>query len=178
MSASEALGVFAKEARLPEMAPSLACRLEGRISKPPELGDRIEGGVSLGVGVSSLSCLSTVVNKAGGLPSLFPYCDFMSNSICCSPRKVRWVDAFRIVDADSEFGDLVADLSSRPGVAGAAYLPSFKGGASLRPCGTEGSTSRIGTAYRPKVAGRTLRSLFCVVDCFVFHSVGAGIDVE
>ena len=84
---SEALGVFAKEARFPEMAPSLICHLVGNTSKPPELGDCVKGGISLGVGVSSLSCSSTVVNEAGGLPILFPYCDFMSNSICCGPRK-------------------------------------------------------------------------------------------
>jgi hypothetical protein len=147
VSASDALGVFTKEARLPEIAPSLICHLVGRTSKLPELHDRVEGGVSLGVGVSSLSCSSTVANEAGGLPILFPYCNFMSDSICCGPRKGRWVDAFLIVKANSEFGDLVADLSSRPGVAGVAYLPSFEGSASLWPCGTEGSTSRVGTAY-------------------------------
>jgi hypothetical protein len=115
--------------------------------KLPGLRDHVEGGVSLGVGVSSLSCSSTVTNEAGGLPILFPYCDFMSDSICCGPRKGRWVDAFLIVEADSELGDLVADSSSHPGVAGAAYLPSFKGSASLWPCSTEGSTSRVGMAY-------------------------------
>jgi hypothetical protein len=177
VSASDALGIFAKEARLPEIAPSLICRLVGRTSKPPELHDRVEGGVSLGVGVSSLSCSSTIANEAGGLPILFPYCDFMSDSICCGPRKGRWVDAFLIVEADSEFGDLVADSSSRPGVAGAAYLPSFEGGASLWPCGTEGSTSRVGAAYRPKFAGGALQSPFCIIEGLVFRPAEAGVDV-
>ena len=85
--ASEAIGVFAKEARFPEIAPSLICRLVGNTSRPPKLGDLFEGGVSLGVGVSSLSCSSTIANEVGGLPILCPYCDFMSDSICCGPRK-------------------------------------------------------------------------------------------
>jgi hypothetical protein len=84
---------------------------------------------------------------------------------------------FLIVEADSEFGDLVADSSSCPGVAGAAYLPSFEGGASLWPCGTEGSTSCVGMAYRPKFAGGTLRSPLCVIESLVFCPAEAGIDV-
>ena len=119
VSASEALGVFAKEARFPEIAPSLVCHLVGDTSRLPKLCDHVKGGISLGIGVSSLSCLSTIVNEAGGLPILFLYCDFMSDSICCSLRKGCWIEAFLIVEADSEFGDLVADLSSCPGVTGA-----------------------------------------------------------
>ena len=86
-SASEALGIFMKEAGFPEIAPLICC-LVGNTLKPPELGDHVKGGISLGVGVSVLSCSSTIANEAGGLPILFPYCDFMSDSICCSPRKV------------------------------------------------------------------------------------------
>ena len=49
VSASEALGVFAKEARFPEIAPSVICHLVGNTSKLPELGDHVEGGISLGL---------------------------------------------------------------------------------------------------------------------------------
>ena len=85
--------------------------------------------------------------------------------------------ARRIVDADSDIGDLLArivalldlrcgkdkrrwwllaDSSSRPGVAGVAYRPMLAGGASLSPCGVERSSSRpvvAGAAYRPSLAG-------------------------
>ena len=117
------------------------------------------------------------MNEAGGLPILFPYCDFMSDSICCGPRNGCWIEAFLIVKADSEFGDLVADSSSHPGVAGAAYLPSFKGSASFWPCGTEGSTSHVGTAYQPKLVSGTLQLLFCIIGRHVFCPVEAGIEV-
>ena len=82
------------------------------------------------------------------------------------------------MDADSETGDLLllivalldfrsgrdnrllledlADLSSRPGVAGAACLPALAGGASLSPFGFEGSSSHpvvVGAACLPLLAG-------------------------
>jgi hypothetical protein len=79
-----------------------------------------------------------------------------------------------MVEADSETGDLVVDSSSRPGVAGVAYLPSFKGGASLWPCGTEGSSSHVGVAYQPNVAGGALQSLFSAIEDCIFCPAEAG----
>jgi hypothetical protein len=88
-SESVSLGVLKKDARPSDIAPTLACRLEESSSKLPELFDCTEGSVSIGVGVSSLSCSSTVANESGSLPNFFPYCDFMRESICCSPRNSR-----------------------------------------------------------------------------------------
>ena len=59
-----------------------------------------------------------------------------------------------------------------------AYLPSFEGSASLWPCSTEGSTSCIGTAYRPKLVSSALQSLFCIVGRHVFCPAKAGIEVH
>ena len=65
------------------MAPVLMCRFKcWNLSKLLELKDHADGGVSISVGVSSHSSLSTIVNEAGGLPTFLPYWDFMSNSIC------------------------------------------------------------------------------------------------
>ena len=97
--------------------------------------------------------------------------------ICWGPRKVRGSGAFRTVDADSDTGDLLPlivalldlrggrdrrrllallESSSRPGVAGVAYLPLLAGGASPSPCGKGRSSSRPGVAdvaYRLRVTG-------------------------
>ena len=97
--------------------------------------------------------------------------------ICWGPRKVRGSGAFRTVDADSDTGDLLPlivalldlrggrdrrrllallESSSRPGVAGVAYLPLLAGGASPSPCGEGRSSSRpgvAGVAYLPLLAG-------------------------
>ena len=86
-SESVTLGELARKARLP--APSVVRRLTESNSNLLEFVDCAEGGVSIGVGVSSLSCSSTSANEAGGLLSFFPYCDFISESICCGPRRGR-----------------------------------------------------------------------------------------
>jgi hypothetical protein len=77
-----ACGILVKDSRLPATAPILVCRLAGSNLKLPELFDFADGGVRIGVGISSLSDSSTVVNESGGLPIFFPYCDFMIESIC------------------------------------------------------------------------------------------------
>jgi hypothetical protein len=77
-----ACGVLTKDSRLPATAPVLTCHLAGSNSKLPELFDFADGGVRIGVGVSSLSDSSTVANESGSLPIFFPYCDFMIESIC------------------------------------------------------------------------------------------------
>ena len=62
------------------------------------------------------------------------------------------------MEADSEVGDLMAVSSSRPGVAGVAYLPFLKGSASLSSLDDRGSSSHVGMAYRPWLAGSASRS--------------------
>jgi hypothetical protein len=103
-------------------------------------------------------------------------------SICGAPSVGLLGGALRMVDADSDAGDLLsrivalldlrggrdkrrllvfADSSSRPGVAGVAYRPVLAGGASLLPCGDERSSSQpvvAGAAYRPSLAGGASRS--------------------
>jgi hypothetical protein len=69
---------------------------------------------------------------------------------------------------------LIIDSLSHSVVAGAAYLPSLAGGASLHE---ERSSSRCvgtGMAYQPNVAGGTLRSLFSAVEGRIFHPAEAG----
>ena len=61
------------------------------------------------------------------------------------------------MEADSEVGDLMAVSSSRPGVAGVAYLPFLKGGASPSSLDNRGSSSHVGTAYHPWLAGSALQ---------------------
>ena len=53
-SASDALGMLVCNSESTDTAPVLVCRFGCRnSSKPPELLDRADGGVKLGVGVSS-----------------------------------------------------------------------------------------------------------------------------
>ena len=61
------------------------------------------------------------------------------------------------MEVDSEVGDLMAVSLSHPGVAGVAYLPFLKGGASPSSLDDRGSSSRVGAAYRPWLAGSTLQ---------------------
>ena len=82
-SASDALGVLMRNSESTDTAPVLVCRFRcGNSSKPPELLDRADGGVKLGIGVSSQPCLSMVVKESGSLPIFLPYCNFMRESIC------------------------------------------------------------------------------------------------
>ena len=59
---------------------------------------------------------------------------------------------------DSDAGDLDVDSSSCPGVAGVAYQPSLKGGASPLSLNDGGSSSHVGMAYCPWLVGGTSRS--------------------
>ena len=82
-SDSAAAGVLVSDAESPEIALVLECRFKHwNLSKLPELKDCADGGVSIGVGVSSHSSSSTIVNEAGGLPTFLLNWDFMSDSIC------------------------------------------------------------------------------------------------
>ena len=160
-SASDALGVLVRNSESADTAPVLACRFgRGNSSKAPELLDRADGGVRLGVGVSSRPCSSTVAKESGSLPIFLPYCDFMWESICWGPRRGRRSGSLRIVEADSDAGDLDVDSSSRPGVAGVACRPLLAGGASFLPLGEKRSMSRVGAAYRPWLAGGASSSPF------------------
>ena len=82
-SASDALGMFMHNSEFADTAPVLVCRFGcGNSSKLPELLDRADRGVKLGVGVSSQPCSSMVAKESGSLPIFLLYCDFMRESIC------------------------------------------------------------------------------------------------
>ena len=160
-SVSDALGVLMRNSESVDTAPVLVCHFgHGNSSKPPELLDRADGGVKLGIGVSSQPCLSTVAKESGSLPIFLPYCDFMRESICWGPRRGRRSGNLLIVEADSDAGDLDVDSSSHPGVAGVACRPLLAGGASFLPLGKERSMSHVGTAYCPWLAGSASSSPF------------------
>ena len=153
-SASDVLGMLMCNSESVDTAPVLACRFGcGNSLKPPELLDRADRGVKLGIGVSSRPCSSTVAKESGSLPIFLPYCDFMRESICWGPRRGHRSGSLLIVEADSDAGDLDVDLSSHPGVTGMACRPLLAGSASFLPLGEERSTSRIGAAYCPWLAG-------------------------
>ena len=155
-SASDALGVFMRNSESADTAPVLVCHFGcGNSSKPPELLDRTDRGVKLGVGVSSRPCSSTVAKESGSLPIFLPYCNFMRESICWGPRRGRRSGSLLIVEADLDADDLDVDSSSHPGVAGMAYRPSLKGGASPSSLNDGGLSSHVGAAYRPWLVGGT-----------------------
>jgi hypothetical protein len=173
------LGVLKKASRLSDTAPTLVCHLEESSSKLPELFNCAKGSVLISISISSLSCLSTLANDSDNLPIFFPYCDFMRESICCSPRNSQCKGILFTVEADLEVGDLVDVLLSHPGVTGMAYLPMFAGGASLLSFDGKGSSSCsvvADVACKPNFAGSASWSPFSAVVC-VLHPLEVGMTL-